>query len=539
MPASLLSRTKGLALALGLVTAGFVAAVPAETSKSEETTSATVQDKEAERGQLEAELAAVTAELAQLRVNQAKLAQNADLSKLSEALAKAEAELTQMRGVARELAERNQQLEDVAAERGRAMALLRKELAEPKAAVEAVPAAAAADASRLTALEAEKTHLEKQLGEAQEQLRKLSALSERVDRAERDASLLRSQNEQLSQTLRQQELGLKEGGDNKAVVDRLTADNKALSQKLASAIADLAQLTRRNEALVAEASQLRMTVPAGVSDPVEHVDRVDALQKQLAEQTERAVAAEAKLASVPAAPGGESPELASSRRQLAETEMKLATALRSYSLLQRELEEARAGAGERTAEVEARLSTAQSEAGALRSQLQVAQADLQERNTAVDTLQKEAVQLRQNAIAQGLELVGLRDQLRQTQAQLASLAEESAQRRTRLAVNTPPPASSLALPTRPGSPAAQSAGLTLPPALGKAPVEKPAATEPAGEKPLVQAPRFHVVVEGDTLSRISRRYYGTTERWKEIFEANRAVVSDPARLPRGSSLRIP
>ena len=39
------------------------------------------------------------------------------------------------------------------------------------------------------------------------------------------------------------------------------------------------------------------------------------------------------------------------------------------------------------------------------------------------------------------------------------------------------------------------------------------------------APREHIVVHGDSLSQISLRYYGTSNRWQYIYEANRDVLS--------------
>jgi nucleoid-associated protein YgaU len=49
----------------------------------------------------------------------------------------------------------------------------------------------------------------------------------------------------------------------------------------------------------------------------------------------------------------------------------------------------------------------------------------------------------------------------------------------------------------------------------------------------------HVVVKGDTLYRLAREYYGDQSRWKEIYEANRDVLSDPHRLRVGQKLIIP
>jgi nucleoid-associated protein YgaU len=51
--------------------------------------------------------------------------------------------------------------------------------------------------------------------------------------------------------------------------------------------------------------------------------------------------------------------------------------------------------------------------------------------------------------------------------------------------------------------------------------------------------RFHTVAEGDSLSRISMRYYGTPNRWQEIYNANRDVLQGSAVLRIGMQLRIP
>ena len=51
--------------------------------------------------------------------------------------------------------------------------------------------------------------------------------------------------------------------------------------------------------------------------------------------------------------------------------------------------------------------------------------------------------------------------------------------------------------------------------------------------------RFHTVGEGDSLSRISMRYYGTPNRWQEIFNANRDVLQGSSTLRVGMQLRIP
>ena len=54
-----------------------------------------------------------------------------------------------------------------------------------------------------------------------------------------------------------------------------------------------------------------------------------------------------------------------------------------------------------------------------------------------------------------------------------------------------------------------------------------------------QGPRVHVVVEGDTLSKISKKYYGTANRWEKILAANRSVIRNENSLAVGTTLTIP
>jgi hypothetical protein len=49
----------------------------------------------------------------------------------------------------------------------------------------------------------------------------------------------------------------------------------------------------------------------------------------------------------------------------------------------------------------------------------------------------------------------------------------------------------------------------------------------------------HVVRAGDTLSKISQKYYGTPARWKKIFEANQDDIPFPNALTVGQELSIP
>ena len=54
-----------------------------------------------------------------------------------------------------------------------------------------------------------------------------------------------------------------------------------------------------------------------------------------------------------------------------------------------------------------------------------------------------------------------------------------------------------------------------------------------------RASQFHTVVSGDSLSAISKKYYGTWKLYPEIFEANKPMLSDPDKIYPGQVLRIP
>ena len=51
--------------------------------------------------------------------------------------------------------------------------------------------------------------------------------------------------------------------------------------------------------------------------------------------------------------------------------------------------------------------------------------------------------------------------------------------------------------------------------------------------------RSYVVQSGDTLFSISRKFYKSPKRWKEILEANRKSIRDPKKLTVGQTLAIP
>lgn len=51
--------------------------------------------------------------------------------------------------------------------------------------------------------------------------------------------------------------------------------------------------------------------------------------------------------------------------------------------------------------------------------------------------------------------------------------------------------------------------------------------------------RFYTVVSGDTLSKISKQFYGDANKYPQIFDANKPMLSDPNKIYPGQNLRIP
>lgn len=76
-------------------------------------------------------------------------------------------------------------------------------------------------------------------------------------------------------------------------------------------------------------------------------------------------------------------------------------------------------------------------------------------------------------------------------------------------------------------------------------VEQSAPVAAAPAAPAVQvsaAPtvKKHVVQKGESLSLIAKQYYGDIHKWKQLYEANKALIGDnPDRIQPGQELVIP
>ena len=55
----------------------------------------------------------------------------------------------------------------------------------------------------------------------------------------------------------------------------------------------------------------------------------------------------------------------------------------------------------------------------------------------------------------------------------------------------------------------------------------------------IKTQRFHIVRKDQTLSAISRIYYGSSNQWQKIVNANRDIIKDPNKINSGMKLIIP
>ena len=51
--------------------------------------------------------------------------------------------------------------------------------------------------------------------------------------------------------------------------------------------------------------------------------------------------------------------------------------------------------------------------------------------------------------------------------------------------------------------------------------------------------QMYAVVSGDNLSKISKQFYGTPNKYTQIFEANKPMLTHPDKIYPGQMLRIP
>jgi nucleoid-associated protein YgaU len=278
-------------------------------------------------------------------------------------------------------------------------------------------------------------------------------------------------------------LALQEGETQRAqkALVAVEAERASLADQLASATKAL------TSAAATAAPSAPATVPLEVAELKLQLASAESKIRQL--ESERTSAATAPVPAEPVAASGEAPS-----REMAELQDKLAVTLRSFSLQRDEIDRLKA----KLAQLETDKAAVEGQLASTAAQVSGAEA----KASAADKTQQ--------------ELALLREQLRHTQNQLAAEVNERLRQRDQVA-SAPRPAGGplLFTPQRP------SAAVALP------------TPTPAPEV------REYTVKAGDTLSKIARRLLGDSERWPEIVEANRDVISNPAAVPIGVKLRIP
>lgn len=268
-----------------------------------------------------------------------------------------------------------------------------------------------------------------------------------------------------------------------ALVGPLRADDKPAAASSpddqASIRADNKQLTDELAAAWKESEKLKAELAAAQAASAKNASDAADLQKQLDAAKAQPPMSDSEVA-----------------RRLTDTQEKLDTALRSYSVLQDEGSQLKASVDKLT-----------SDNATLTEQLEAARASIA------------SLQVQASATSQ---IEPLRTQVRQAQDEASRLALENAQLRTRLSLEAPGPGATKPPPTRPERAPA---------------VNAPAAEAAAAPPP--PAPKTYVVAEGDTLTKIARKFYGSSSRWEDILKANRSVLKDEKSLVVGSTLTIP
>jgi len=59
------------------------------------------------------------------------------------------------------------------------------------------------------------------------------------------------------------------------------------------------------------------------------------------------------------------------------------------------------------------------------------------------------------------------------------------------------------------------------------------------QTPTIKSQKFHIVARGETLGSISLKYYGSSGKWKKIYDNNRDIIKDPNSLRPVTKLMIP
>ncbi len=393
--------------------------------------------------------------------------------------------------------------------------------------------------------------------------------------AELEQGLVQAETRARAATSANEDL-LKQLGDSRAALQaasmpksdpqaaELRRENTTLTERLAKAADEVSQLRTDRERLQ------RLVADAGrqMRDSSADATRLKELEAAVAMANERATTAdgaraelakklsdtELLLEAARALPAADptAAQHAALQEQLNASEERLATALRGYSQLEREVAELKATSPTVTptaelGELRNQVASLTAELGRVRSENESARAELgritsvrSDAESRLAAIERSAAQAAAERDALRSELAAAREaatrpaqQLAQLQSQVETLQARAndADRRVVLAEGRAATAESDLVRLRQGLASLQ--GGTVPASRTLSPPTSPTTVA------TVTPARTHTVAPGDTLSRISQRYYGNATRWPEIYTANADQLRNATSLTVGMTLRIP
>jgi len=342
----------------------------------------------------------------------------------------------------------------------------------------------------------------------------LGVAEQRARQAEASLVTLQRERDNLRQQLEAADRNL--AAAQTAAASRAGENTRQLAElqlQLQQAKEELAELHSQNQSLH-ETSQRLEHEKKETADAVRQLAEAQTALEQMKHensslQAQRAalaarLAQEASAATAPAtlasAGAGSVDEVARLKEELRRAEGKVEMTVRSFALARQENE---------------RLKAQIEQASTSTAQNHVAGAALAEARQELGAVRAEA-----NKAA--AESASVRDTLRQVQSANVSVATENAYLKTAV------PVAGGDLPAGSGTPSRH-------PAMEASSSPPPAAFTAL----LAPAPRTHRVASGDTLTRISNRYYGTSSRWQDIYNANRDKLLSADVLPLDVELKIP
>ena len=368
-------------------------------------------------------------------------------------------------------------------------------------------------------LRSDRERMQKMLAEAGKQMRDATADASRLKELEAQTTTLQS-----ALTVAQTQTA--------------SAQAALAAKSEAPAYPDLTGTVRELESKVAHlqtALDAKSAAPA-YPDLSSRVSELEAslinVQLQLATSQMAVRAAEQMKPAATAAPA-DSTDL---KKRLDETEDKLATALRGYALLEKERDALADRASKSAEAVTAERNALAAQVAALSSE--TTQLKSGATASAAALSQHAALAVDKNNLA--IRLADMEGRVAAAQAEatrahdsLAALQRSSAQHTTDLAATR-----ALAQQLQGANAVLATENYQFKTMLSRpgTPAGTPAAAPVAVSAP---ATRTHMVAPGDSLSRISERYYRSASRWPEIYNANRDKIGRDGVLRIGTELRIP